>query len=355
MRTEHFISLDVHCKFSEMAVVTRSGRLTKRHRCETAVPPLVEAIVGVPRPRYATFEEGPLADWLCRHLSPHADQVLVCEPRRNHLIAKDSDKDDPIDAEKLAHLFRGGFLKPVHQTASVARSIFKQHVGLYHDSVRQRVRRANRILAQLRRHGVFVKEDEMQRADQRESLLSRLPSSRLLGEDLQWLWREYDMLVEESTSFEEALTRQARTFEPIRRFVKLPGIAWIRAATFFAYIDTPWRFRGKSPLWKYMGIGLDRRHSGGGHTQLHVTKQANRIVKGMILGAAVTAIDQGENPFADQYRHWINEGGLSPRNARRNVARSLAATLWGMWKNGTEYRPDWVGGGFGKAVSDASL
>jgi transposase len=163
------------------------------------------------------------------------------------------------------------------------------------------------------------------------------------------------MLVEVSTSFEEALTRQARTFEPIRRFVKLPGIAWIRAATFFAYIDTPWRFRGKSPLWKYMGIGLDRRHSGGGHTQLHVTKQANRIVKGMILGAAVTAIDQGENPFADQYRHWINEGGLSPRNARRNVARSLAATLWGMWKNGTEYRPDWVGGGFGKAVSDASL
>ena len=185
MRTEHFISLDVHCEFSEMAVVTRSGRLTKRHRCATAIPPLVEAIGGVPRPRYVTFEEGPLADWLCRHLSPHADQVLVCEPRRNHLIAKDSDKDDPIDAEKLAQLFRGGFLKPVHQTASVERSIFKQHVGLYHDSVRQRVRRANRILAQLRRHGVFVKEDEMQTADQRESLLSRLPSSRLLGEDFQ--------------------------------------------------------------------------------------------------------------------------------------------------------------------------
>ena len=29
-----------------------------------------------------------MADWLYRSLLPHADEVLVCEPRRNHLIAK---------------------------------------------------------------------------------------------------------------------------------------------------------------------------------------------------------------------------------------------------------------------------
>jgi hypothetical protein len=32
----------------------------------------------------------------------------VCNPRRNHLIAKEGEKDDPIDAEKLAQLYRGG-------------------------------------------------------------------------------------------------------------------------------------------------------------------------------------------------------------------------------------------------------
>jgi hypothetical protein len=50
----------------------------------------------------------------------------------------------------------------------------------------------------LRRHGVFIKEDETRTSEQRQSLLSRLPSSRLLGEDVRWLWREYDVLVEES-------------------------------------------------------------------------------------------------------------------------------------------------------------
>ena len=125
-------------------------------------------------------------------------------------------------------------------------------------------------------------------------------------------------------------------------------MSWIRASTFFVYMDTPWRFHGKSALWKYIGIGLDRRHSGSSDTRLHVTQQCNRALKGMITGAANSAITQKKiNPFIKQFQHWI-EGGVSLRNARRNVARSLAATLWGMWKNGTEYRPEWVGGVLGK-------
>jgi hypothetical protein len=61
-----------------------------------------------------------------------------------------------------------------------------------------------------------------------------------------------------------------------------------------------------------------------------------------ILGAAKSAIASRNNPFADQYERWIH-GGVTPRNARRNVARSQAAVMWGMWKNGDVYRPEWVG------------
>jgi hypothetical protein len=91
-----------------------------------------------------------------------------------------------------------------------------------------------------------------------------------------------------------------------------------------------------------MGIGLDRKHSGLGAMHLHVIRRANHPLKDMILGAATTAIVQEANPFARQYQRWIKKGALSPSNARRNVGRSLATTLWGMWKNGSEYRPEWV-------------
>lgn len=345
MRTEHYIAFDVHCTSTEMAMVTKSGRLSKRWRGATAIPALKECVKSVPRPRYVTFEEGPLADWLFRNLSDCADEVLVCEPRRNQLIAKDSDKDDPIDAGKLAHLYRGGYLKRVHHTASLQRSIFKQHVAGYHDAIRLRVARANRIIAQFRHHGVFVKEADFADGDSRGKLLERLPASNLLQEDMTCLLLTYDTITDQEEVFRQGLIGQARRIEPIRRFEKLPGVRWIRGATFYAHVDTPWRFRGKSALWKYMGIGLERSHSGSGPVRLQVSRQFNRPLKDMILGAAMTAIVHGENPFADQYQRWLIKGGLSARIARRNVARSLAATMWGMWKNGNEYRPEWVARG----------
>ena len=107
-------------------------------------------------------------------------------------------------------------------------------------------------------------------------------------------------------------------------------------------VDPPWRFRNPKALWKYLGIGLDRRHSGNGPEILAVPMQTNRLLKSTILGAARSAIAQGANPFADQYRTWISRG-VSAKLAKRNVARSLSATLWGLWKNGTVYHPEWVG------------
>jgi hypothetical protein len=56
------------------------------------------------------------------------------------------------------------------------------------------------------------------------------------------------------------------------------------------------------------------------------------------LGAAKSAIAQEENPFADKYRAWREEG-LHPANAKRNVARALATTLWSLWKNNQAYDP----------------
>jgi transposase len=342
MSTTYYIGFDVHCAFTEVAVVTSSGRLLKRERCGTTIPELTQVLEAVRSPRHLTFEEGPMAGWLYRELESLVDKLVVCDARRNRLVAKDSDKDDPIDSEKLAQLFRGGYLKPVHQAESLERAIFKQHVGLYHDSVRDRVRMSNTILAQMRRFGVFSSEKEMADADNRPRLLRKLPRSRLLREDIELLWVKYDSQVQQTDIMGDWLERNAQGEPTIQRFVKVPGIRWIRAATFFAYVDTPWRFHKKQDLWKYTGIGLERSHSGCGPTQVHVAQYANRRLRGVLLGAAKTAIRTESNPFYDHYQRWTQKEGISVPNARRNTARSLAATLWGMWKNGSEYRPELV-------------
>jgi transposase len=342
MKRAHFIGMDTHCQFCEIAVVNACGDVVLRDRCDTCIPMLLAVIEKVPQPRVLVIEEGPLAGWLWRNLREAVKSMVVSEPRRNRLIAEEGDKDDDLDAEKLAQLLRGGFVKPVHQVETLDRAVFKQHVSWYHHRMRQRVREALRISSLFRQHGVMIREKAFVAEAERPALLARLPEASCLRDMVFLSWTSYDAAVEQEEQWRQRLVALAKQEEVVRRFEALPGVGWIRAATLYAYLDTPWRFRSKAALWKYLGIGLDRHRSGNGPEHLGVPMQAHRLLKGTILGAAMSAVASGDNPFADLYGRWL-EQGLSAKLARRNVARALAATLWGLWKNGSAYRPEWVG------------
>lgn len=341
MAGNSFIAIDVHCGFCEGGWIDSLGKERGSFRCPTAIPQLSEQIEKVPRPRTLVIEEGPLSDWLHRSLSDLVDKMVVCDAHRNALVAKDGDKDDPIDWRKLALLLRGGYVKPVHQCGSIQRSLLKQRVHLHHDRVRNRVRQAHRVLWQFRRWGLMVREKDFADKPDRRRLLESLPQESALQEDLELLLDGYDRAVEQEKKMRQRLKESASGYEQIRRLMELPGVGLVRAATFFAIIDTPFRFKSKQALWKYCGIGLERRKSGNGPVLLRLPRRFNRPLKGALLGAAKSAAT-GDNPFADQHRRWLDEG-CSPRIARRNLARSLCAVMWGMCKSGNAYEPLAVG------------
>ena len=345
MPVEHHIAMDTHCHTTEICVKTRANTPGRTWQVNTTIPALREAIASVRRPRYLAFEEGPLASWLSRNLKADVDRLIVCDPRKNALIAKGGDKDDPIDAGKLADLSIGGFLKPVHHTAELSREAFKQLVGLYHERVGHRVMQSNKVIGRLRRWGIVVREAGFDDEAARAKLLEPLPSKEQASSvrlGIELLLEGYDQAVEQETKLRRQLTKEAKSYEAVVRFTALPGVAWVRAATFFAYVDTPWRFASKQALWKYMGIGLQRKTSGDGPVYLGVDPSSNRMLKSMILGAAESAIMQKENPFHEQHQRWT-KAGISPRNAKRNVGRSMAAVMWGMWKNGGVYDATKIG------------
>ena len=225
---------------------------------------------------------------------------------------------------------------------SLEGAVFKQQVAVYHFRVRQRLRESLRLTWLFRQHGVMIRERDYANAKNRPALLARLPENAALRHMVTTLWSSYDALVEQEETWRKCLLQVASQEKVVQRFVAMPGLGWIRAATLYAYLDTPWRFRSKSALWKYLGIGLERHRSGNGPEHLGVPKLAHRLLKSTILGAALSAVAQGDNPFAELYRRWLAKG-LSSKLARRNVARALATTLWGLWKNGSAYHPKWVG------------
>ena len=92
MKRTNFIAFDVHRTFCEGGYTDDIGREKGAWHEPTAIPQLVRAVESVPHPRKLVIEEGPLADWLFRNLPPCVDEMIVCDPHRNALIAKDGDK-----------------------------------------------------------------------------------------------------------------------------------------------------------------------------------------------------------------------------------------------------------------------
>lgn len=345
MRTQYFITMDTHCRTTDACVKTGGGKLVRREHLATGIPPLRQLIESVPRPRCLAFEEGAMSGWLYRNLRACVDELIVCDPRRNAHVAKDGDKDDPIDAEKLNDLYRGGFLRAVHQADSDQKASVKQVIGMYHDAVSRRVGESNYLLALGRRWGVMLQASALLKSDGEQWLLERLGQARVpqsIRSVACALRSRYVGAVELEESLHQQVCRIVRRDKMMSRVSELPGYGPVRSATLISYLDTPWRFKSRSALWKYVGIGLRRQKSGEGLSIIGVEQACNRLLRNVVIGAAQNAIDQKENVFARRYVRWVR-CGLSFGNARRNVARDQVTALWGMWKSDKAFDAEMLG------------
>jgi transposase len=332
-----YIGLDVHCRAFAMSVLNGRGRIVFEGEWETSCESLREAVGAVAGRKRVVLEESTVASWAYRVLKPHADEVVVADPWHNRLIGKDEKLDDKEAARKLARLLRSGDWSPVHHTDQLERQVFKELVLMYHDVVAETTRCKNRLKAKFQQHGVRCSTRELYRSDRRASWREQLPSAETRYQaDL--LWEALDQAEERRARLHGRLRRQAGTFEPIRRFLAVPGIGVVRAATFYALLDTPHRFATRGKLWAYCGVGLAQRSSGAKSEPAHLARRFNRHLKATIKGAALTAIQLGDNPFAAKHQRQRAEG-MSAEKAWLSVSRSVASTLWAMWLTGSEYQP----------------
>jgi transposase len=110
---EKYIGLDVHQATIVVAVLDSTGKLIMESILATEAATILQFFAGLRGTLSVTFEEGTWSAWLYDLLKPHVDKLVVCNPRKNALL-KDGNKNDRIDARKLAELLRGNQLKPVY-------------------------------------------------------------------------------------------------------------------------------------------------------------------------------------------------------------------------------------------------
>ena len=59
------------------------------------------------------MEESALAAWALETCIRFGEKLVITDPKQNHWIGSSTQKDDPLDAFKLAQLGRGGFIKEI--------------------------------------------------------------------------------------------------------------------------------------------------------------------------------------------------------------------------------------------------
>ena len=257
----NYIGVDCHITSLDFAVVNEKGHTTRRAKVETSVKEFMQFVKNIPKPRRIFIEEGELASWLLETSLTFGEELIITDPKTNKWIGKSGQKDDAIDAEKLAQLARGRYIKEIYHPVNNRRR-FKELVYAYHDTVKSQTRIKNKIKAKFRREGIRCSGDTVYSVKYREEWRKKLPGNKIVHLIVNELWSQLDQI----QNAKEGLTRDIRIhgkqYPEIKRFRNVPGIGLIHASTLSAIIETPHRFANKKKLWMYAGIGLAERKSG---------------------------------------------------------------------------------------------
>lgn len=296
----------------------------------------MEFVKSIPKPRKLFIEEGELASWMLETSIKFGEKLIITDPKINKWIGKAGKKDDPIDAEKLAQLARGKYIKEIYHPISNRRR-FKELVFAYHDTVKSQSRIKNKIKALFRREGIRCRGETVYSEKSRDEWRQALPGNKVVHLIVDELWTQLDRTREATENLKRHIRLQSKQFPEIKMFQKVPGIGLIHASTISAIIETPHRFAHKKKLWMYAGIGLSERKSGEKVYSRKLTRQYNRRLKNAVKQATEAAIFAKDNQFRRQYLRLTIEAGIPSHKAKLTVARSLLAALYAMWKKGEEY------------------
>jgi len=348
MDSKKYIGMDVHQATISIAVMDSRGKVVMDSVIETKAATILEFIQGVRGALWVTFEEGTCAAWLYDLLKPHVAKVVVCDPRKNALL-KVGNKNDRIDARKLAELLRGGLLSPVYHEGASVRTL-KELARSYLTITKDLTRVRNRIKGLYRSWAIPCAGQKVYSPRYRSPWLKQLTEAGVQRR-AEWLYQQLDDLQPLRREARRELVTESHKHPANKILCAVPWLGPIRVALLIALIQTPHRFRTKRQLWAYSGLALRTRVSGEyrvtGDQLQRVKRQPslrglnenhNHELKALFKSTATRA-STAAGPFGDFYAALLATG-MRPTMARLTVARKIAAIILTIWKKGDRFDPE---------------
>jgi transposase len=279
------IGLDVHARLVRLAAV-RADELLEERTLPYEEAAVERALRRWPRVR-CCYEAGPTGFGLYRYLRGHGIECAVVAPGLVPQRPGDRVKTDPRDARKLARLFAGGLLEPIHVPSpefEAARDLVRAREDARLDRMRDRHRLSKFCL----RHGRL------------------LPTSSWTVVRRKWLGEQRFEFAAEQLTFDtyvhvvdlvdariEALERAIRETaehgpwsELVGQLRCLRGVDTLTALALVTEIGDFSRFKTAEEFMAFVGLVPSEHSSGERRRQGSITKVGNSHVRRLLVEAA---------------------------------------------------------------------
>jgi transposase len=153
---------------------------------------------------------------------------------------------------------------------------------------------------------------------------------------------QYDLLEDQIERAEDHLA-SLLDGELARRLQTIPGVGPATCAVLIAEIGDISRFDDVDQLLAYAGVHPAERSSGrkgaDPETSWHMSKAGNAHLRAAAYRLAVVGIQH--NPVIRAHYERKRKAGKSKMNALGHCMSKALNLVWGVWRNGADWDPDW--------------
>jgi transposase len=330
------VGIDLGDKVSHYAIVDAQGQVVEEGSFRNQVSSIEKHFAG--ERRRIALEVGAQSAWIAREFERLGHEVIVANARQVKWITASDQKNDRVDARKLALLARADarLLAPVeHRTA-------EQQAELSVIRARDAMVRARTLLVNAARglaKGFGFRLPPSVTATFGKRALERVPA--MLRAALEGLLEQIDALGRQLERYDQRIEEAVTRHPELPRLIAIPGVGSLTALTFVLTLGRAERFAHSREVAGYLGLRPKQRQSGRQDPQLGISKSGDKLLRKLLVQCAHHILGHWGRDSA--LRQWgLAKGGGAKGASKRAivaVARKLAVLLHRLWVTGDAYQP----------------
>jgi transposase len=285
----YYIGVDLHKRFSQVAVMDGEGELYDNRRLPNDREVLRSYFSRIPPGTDVAVESTSNWYWLAELFEEVGMEMHLSHPLKTRLIASSRVKTDKIDAVCLAHLLRTNFLPTCYIPDRDQREL-KDLVRYRIFLVRMRTKLKNSIQNVLSARNVKVPLLSDLFGKRGRKFLCEVKLDQMDRLRVDGCLKVLDVIEEEIKVLNKMIRELASEDEDALLLMSIPGISYFSALTILSEIGDINRFAKAKHLVSYAGLNPSVRESGGKVRSGRISRQGSRILRWIMVECAQVAV-----------------------------------------------------------------